>query len=110
MKIGPQDKPIAPELNSGVARSEGKPGQEARASLARAAGVASALAAATGGTAVSLSAAASTALSAGPAGDVDMDKVRRMQAAVAQGSYRVNPEAIADELIASAESFLPRRS
>ncbi len=114
MKIGPQDKaglPISSELAAAAARTEPRPVSDGRASLIRAGSVASALAAATSGTSVSLSAAASAASGAvSGSADVDMEKVRQVQAALAQGTYRVNPEAIADELIASAQSFLPRRT
>ena len=112
MKIGPQDKPGLPDVATPGTRADNRLGGDTRAALMRASGVATALGAATGGgTEVKLSAAATGVLGAVGAttADVDMAKVRQMQAALASGSYRVNPDAIADELIASAQSFLPKR-
>ena len=111
MKIGPQDsKPLITEGGGATAKAEGALSPQARASLARAGGVAGALANATSVSLSAAASAASAALSASSAADVDMDKVRQVQTALAQGQYKVNPEAIADELIASAESFMPKRA
>ena len=44
----------------------------------------------------------------GPA-DVDQDKVARVAQEIAQGRYRVNPQAIADQLIANAQAFMSER-
>lgn len=41
-----------------------------------------------------------------PAAAVDMNKVNAMRAAIAQGSFVVNPEAIADHLLANAQEML----
>lgn len=109
MRIGPQEKPGLPESVAAGPRPDSPIKPEAQAALARAGRVASAVAAADGATEVSLSSAARVVQS-GVAGaaDVDLNKVRQVQAALAQGTYRVSPEAIADELIASAQAFLPR--
>lgn len=40
--------------------------------------------------------------------DVDMTKVNAMRSAMADGSYKVNPEAIADKLLSNAEEMLQR--
>ncbi|MEO8858434.1 MAG: flagellar biosynthesis anti-sigma factor FlgM [Burkholderiaceae bacterium] len=40
--------------------------------------------------------------------DVDMDKVNAMRQAIAQNSFSVNPEAIADKLLANAREMLNR--
>lgn len=114
MKIGPQDtSPLNDTTGptAGGARAATGLSAEARAALARAGGVASALESATGSTEVRLSPAATAALGATQSTEetIDMDKVRQVQAALARGEYRVNPEAIADELIASAQSFLPKK-
>ncbi len=40
--------------------------------------------------------------------DVDMAKVNAVRSAMAQGSYKVNPEAIADKLLSNAGEMLQR--
>lgn len=40
------------------------------------------------------------------AADVDTNKVEAMKAAIADGSFTVNPEAIADKLLTSAQEML----
>lgn len=113
MKIGPQDKPSAADVAVAQNRGDSRIGEPPRASLVRAGGLASALEAASQGTEVRLSDAASAmamAQAAAAGQEVDLDKVQRVQAALAQGQYRVNPEAIADQLITDAQAFLaPRR-
>jgi negative regulator of flagellin synthesis FlgM len=42
-------------------------------------------------------------------GDIDNTKVNAMRAAIAQGTYVVNPGAIADKLLANAQEILNRR-
>ena len=37
---------------------------------------------------------------------VDMSKVNAMRAAIAQGSFVINPEAIADQLLVNAQEML----
>lgn len=41
-------------------------------------------------------------------GDVDTAKVDAVRTAIANGSYKVNPEAIADKLLANAKEMLQR--
>ena len=43
-----------------------------------------------------------------PDADVDMNKVEAVRSAIAQGSYTVNPEAIADKLLANAQEMFNR--
>ncbi|MDQ6638933.1 MAG: flagellar biosynthesis anti-sigma factor FlgM, partial [Pseudomonadota bacterium] len=57
---------------------------------------------------VALSSTASTLLSGGAAGEFDADKVARIGAQVADGSFKINPEAIADKLIANAQELLTK--
>lgn len=40
--------------------------------------------------------------------DVDMDKVESVRSAIENGTYQVNPEAIADKLLANAKEMLGR--
>ena len=40
--------------------------------------------------------------------DVDLEKVNAMRQAIEQNTYRVNPEAIADKLLANAQEMLNR--
>jgi negative regulator of flagellin synthesis FlgM len=44
----------------------------------------------------------------GEAADVNMDKVNAMRAAIEQGTFVVNPEVIADKLLANAQEMLNR--
>jgi negative regulator of flagellin synthesis FlgM len=107
MKIGPQD-PSAYADTSGASagRATGKATADARAALIRAGGVASALGVDTDGATVKISSTAAGVMAGASSADVDLEKVKNVQAALAQGTYRVNPEAIADELIADAQAFL----
>jgi negative regulator of flagellin synthesis FlgM len=57
---------------------------------------------------VALSSTASTLLSTGGASEFDADKVARISSAIAEGSFRINPEAIADKLIANAQELLSK--
>jgi len=101
MKIGhPADKPLpAPAVGTPAA-----PADAAKAAPAHAKGTANVDASAT----VALSSAASTLLSTGSAGEFDADKVARVGAAIADGSFKINPEAIADKLIANAQELLSK--
>jgi negative regulator of flagellin synthesis FlgM len=44
----------------------------------------------------------------GESADVNMDKVNAMRAAIEQGTFVVNPEVIADKLLANAQEMLNR--
>ena len=102
MKIGhPADKPLpAPAAGTPAA-----PAEAAKATAgAHATGAANVDASAT----VALSSTASTLLSGGASGEFDADKVARISAQLADGSFKVNPEAIADKLIANAQELLAK--
>jgi len=107
MKIGPQDpSAFADAAGTGKPRAAQTSAADTRAALIRAGGVASSLGAATPVDTVSISQLASGAMAEVGSADVDMDKVRRLQLALEQGTYKANPEAIADELIAHAQALL----
>lgn len=59
---------------------------------------------------VALSSTASSlrAGAAGPNADFDLEKVARISAAIENGSFKVNHEAIADKLIANAQELLTK--
>lgn len=100
MKIGnPYDKPgVAPATPQRGNASEAANGGAVKAS---------------DGSTVALSSAATTLLSGSTgaqaaSAEFDAEKVERIQRQVEQGTYRVNPEAIADKLLANARELLGR--
>jgi negative regulator of flagellin synthesis FlgM len=101
MKIGhPADKPLpAPAVGTPAASAEA-----AKSVPVQAGAAAGADASAT----VALSSTASTLLSTGSAGEFDADKVARIAGQIADGSFRINPDAIADKLIANAQELLSK--
>ncbi len=104
MKIGnPADKPVAPPVaGSHAAAAEAAKGSSGAAAPAAAAAAADASAK------VELSSTASTLLSGGTSAEFDADKVAKFGEAIANGSFKVNPEAIADKLIANAQELLSK--
>ena len=101
MKIGHSaDKPLpAPAVGTPAA-----PAESAKTGAVHATAAAAVDASAT----VALSSTASTLLSAGSASEFDADKVARISGAIADGSFKINPEAIADKLIANAQELLSK--
>jgi negative regulator of flagellin synthesis FlgM len=65
---------------------------------------------AAGGVPVTISGLTRTLEQSGQASgaDIDMDKVKAVRAALEQGTYTVNPEAIVDKLLANAQEMLNR--
>lgn len=107
MKIG-QNLDNSVPVNSTVSNASPKAGQSASA----AAPVVATPQAASAGVALTVSPMARTleASKRSEAADVDMEKVKAVRTAIDQGTYKVNPEAIADKLISSAQEILKRTS
>ena len=55
---------------------------------------------------IELSSTASTLLSSGVSAEFDAQKVARISQAIASGSFKIDPEAIADKLISNAQELL----
>lgn len=105
MKIGnPADKPVTPP----VAATHAAATEAAKGSSNAAASAAPAAAAPDPSAKVELSSTASTLLSGGASGEFDADKVANVGESIANGSFKVNPEAIADKLIANAQELLSK--
>ena len=97
MKIGPLDN----QLPATPVASERRAGQQP--------GGAAATPAAAGSSAtVAISPEASALAAKGAEGSFDAEKVDRISQSIADGSFKVNPEAIADKLIANAQELLAR--
>lgn len=96
MKIGPSDnKPIA---SPSVTERGGDAGGAAKAGAKAAPVEASA--------AVELSSTATELSAGGTDASFDAEKVERISKAIADGTFKVNPEVIADKLIANAQEVL----
>ena len=97
MKIGNHaDKPLPVTV-----------GAPAAATGTAAAGVASAIPAKADASAkIELSSTAATLLTSGATPEFDAEKVARISKAIDDGSFKINPEAIADKLISNATELL----
>lgn len=105
MKIGqPSDNPVS--VNATAQPVPAKGGQSA-SSTANANAAKSTQSA---GVAVTVSTLARTlgAAKSGEPADVDTAKVNSVRSAIQQGTYVVNPEVIADKLLANAQEMLNR--
>ena len=104
MKIGqPKDLPIVPtppsSAGSAAAPKAGAGAAATASQTASSAGVA---------VTVSTQTRALEQANRGESADVDMEKVNAVRAAIEQGTYVVNPEVIADKLLANAQEMLNR--
>jgi negative regulator of flagellin synthesis FlgM len=105
MKIGhPSDNPISVNTTAPAVPSKG--GQSA-VSTANAAAAKSTQSAGVAVTVSTLARSLGVAKS-GDTADVDMERVNSVRAAIQQGTYVVNPEAIADKLLTNAQELLDR--
>ncbi|WP_114972578.1 flagellar biosynthesis anti-sigma factor FlgM [Rhodoferax ferrireducens] len=105
MKIGqPSDNPISVNTTAPAVPSKG--GQSAIST----ANVAAAKSTQSAGVAVTVSTLARSlgAAKSGDTADVDMEKVKSVRAAIQQGTYVVDAEAIADKLLANAQELVDR--
>jgi len=98
MKIGPlEPKPqVAPA--TGERKASATPAKAGTASTAEASAQ------------VELSSTASTLSTDSAEGSFDAEKVQRIAQAIRDGKFKVNPEAIADKLIANAQELLGKTS
>jgi negative regulator of flagellin synthesis FlgM len=105
MKISsPSDNPVAVSSNAAVLVGKNGPGASASAQSTAAKSTQSAGVAVT----VSTLARALEAANRGEPADVDNAKVNSVRQAIAQGTFVVNPEAIADKLLSNAQEMLTR--
>ena len=105
MKIGqPLDNAIL--INTGAQTPSAKPDRDA-AATGNANAAKSTLSA---GMAITVSTAARSLSAAGRSdtADVDMDKVNAVRAAIQQGTYKINADAIAGKLLSNAQELLTR--
>ena len=97
MKIGnPADKPAPAAAGNGTPAAASGTAPAASAIPTRADASAK----------IELSSTASTLLTSGATAEFDAEKVARISKAIDDGSFKINPEAIADKLISNAAELL----
>jgi negative regulator of flagellin synthesis FlgM len=97
MKIGnPADKPAPVVVGNGTPAGANGSAQAAAAIPAQADASAK----------IELSNTASTLLTGGTTAEFDAEKVARISKAIDDGTFKVDPEAIADKLISNAQELL----
>lgn len=105
MKIGnPADKPSA----IGPTASHGAGVESTKAGTSAAPAAACVATAPDPSAMVELSSAAATLLSGGTPAEFDAEKVARIAQAIADGSFKINPDVIADKLIGNARELLAK--
>ena len=103
MKIGhPADKPAPPAAPAAVAATSGS------TSAAVAVGSGAIPAKADASATIELSNTASALLTGDATAEFDAEKVARISKSIEDGSFKINPEAIADKLIANAQEVLSK--
>jgi len=103
MKIGHSaEKPTPPAAPAAVAATNGS----TTAAVAVGTGAIPALADASA--TLELSNTASTLLNGGTTAEFDAEKVARISKSIEDGSFKINPEAIADKLISNAQELLTK--
>ena len=102
MKIGnPADKPAPAAVGNGT------PAAASTAAASATAPTASAIPAKADASAkIELSNTAATLLTSGATAEFDAEKVARISKAIDDGTFKINPEAIADKLISNAQELL----
>jgi negative regulator of flagellin synthesis FlgM len=111
MKIGqPSDLPVSPSQTGAGAAASAKANQQSQGAASTATRNATS-ATSTASVAVTVSAQVRSMAQAertGASAVIDMDKVNAVRDAIENGSYVVDPEAIADKLLSNAKEMLDR--
>ena len=107
MKIG-QTPDNSIQIQAGNAASTQKAGQNANASTAASTGAAQSTRSAGVAVTVSTMARGLEKTDRNEGADIDTQKVASVRAAIQNGTYVVNPEAIADKLLSNAQEMLNR--
>ena len=100
MKIGHSADKLAPP-----ATANGTPVATGQAAAANASAIP---AAADASAKIELSSTAATLLSGSGGAEFDAEKVARISKAIEEGTFKINPEAIADKLITNAQELLSK--
>ena len=108
MKIGPSpDHPTPKPVTTGAqAPSDATRAAAATASAPAAANLPANDANGNASATIALSSTAASLLSSGVNAEFDAEKVASISAAIDNGSFKINPEAIADKLISNAQELL----
>lgn len=100
MKISPQHELPSSAVLAGIAKQQAKPAAPTAEGLAK-----SSSAAVAAGVPVTLSRAALEPAGRNT-GDFDASRVKAMRAAIENGTFKVNAEAIADKMLSGAQEML----
>lgn len=109
MKITAQTPELSTTLNPSSTAAAQKAAQQPAAAAATAANAGAAQSVRSAGVAVTVSTMAqSLEKTAASSADIDTQKVAKVRSAIQDGTYTVNPEAIADKLLSNAQEMLKR--